>query len=92
MKKTDAELKANYEKFIAIVKKYITGDRLDKVLFMYSDDESLRKFYQDESIVASQIFGEANNYSNIMPLIQKHDKNAKRILDYRDLLVLITKE
>ena len=39
MKKTDAELKANYEKFVAIVKKYITGDRLDKVLFMYSDDE-----------------------------------------------------
>jgi hypothetical protein len=39
MKKTDTELKANYEKFIAIVKKYITGDRLDKVLFMYSDDE-----------------------------------------------------
>ena len=39
MKKTDAELKANYEKFIAIVKKYITGDRLEKVLFMYSDDE-----------------------------------------------------
>jgi len=39
MKKTDAELKANYEKFIAIVKKYITGNRLDKVLFMYSDDE-----------------------------------------------------
>jgi hypothetical protein len=35
MKKTEAELKANYEKFIAIVKKYITGDRLDKVLFMY---------------------------------------------------------
>lgn len=39
MKKTDAELRTNYEKFIAIVKKYITGDRLDKVLFMYSDDE-----------------------------------------------------
>lgn len=39
MKKTDAELRANYEKFIAIVRKYITGDRLDKVLFMYSDDE-----------------------------------------------------
>ena len=39
MKKTDAELRANYEKFIAIVKQYITGDRLDKVLFMYSDDE-----------------------------------------------------
>jgi hypothetical protein len=39
MKKTDAELKANYEKFIAIVNKYFTGDRLNKLLFMYSDDE-----------------------------------------------------
>ena len=39
MKKTEAELKANYEKFIAIVNKYLTGDRLDKLLFMYSDDE-----------------------------------------------------
>ena len=39
MKKTDAELKANYEKFIAIVKKYFTGERLEKLLFMYSDDE-----------------------------------------------------
>jgi hypothetical protein len=39
MKKTEAELKANYEKFIAIVNKYFTGDRLNKLLFMYSDDE-----------------------------------------------------
>jgi hypothetical protein len=39
MKKTEAELKANYEKFIAIVNKYFTGDRLSKLLFMYSDDE-----------------------------------------------------
>jgi cyclopropane fatty-acyl-phospholipid synthase-like methyltransferase len=60
-------------------------------IFMYSDDESLRKFYQDENIVASQIFGESNNYSNILPMIEKYDKNVKRILDYRDLLVLITK-
>jgi hypothetical protein len=60
-------------------------------IFMYSDDESLRKFYQDENIVASQIFGESNNYSNILPMIEKYDKNVKIILDYRDLLVLITK-
>ena len=39
MKKTDAELKANYEKFLAIVNKYFTGERLKKLLFMYSDDE-----------------------------------------------------
>jgi hypothetical protein len=39
MKKTEADLKANYEKFIAIVNKYFTGERLQKLLFMYSDDE-----------------------------------------------------
>ena len=39
MKKTDAELKQNYDKFLAIVNKYFTGERLEKLLFMYSDDE-----------------------------------------------------
>ena len=39
MKKTEAELKANYDKFLAIVNKYFTGERLEKLLFMYSDDE-----------------------------------------------------
>ena len=39
MKKTDAELKQNYDKFLAIIKKYFTGERLDKLLFMYSEDE-----------------------------------------------------
>jgi hypothetical protein len=39
MKKTEAELKQNYDKFLAIVNKYFTGDRLNKLLFMYSDDE-----------------------------------------------------
>jgi hypothetical protein len=39
MKKTEAELKQNYDKFLAIVNKYFTGERLDKLLFMYSDDE-----------------------------------------------------
>ena len=37
--KTAEEIKANYDKFIAIIKKYFTGDRLDKLLFMYSEDE-----------------------------------------------------
>jgi len=37
--KTAEEIKANYDKFIAIIKKYFTGERLDKLLFMYSEDE-----------------------------------------------------
>ena len=39
MKKTEQELKQNYDKFIAIIKKYFTGERLEKLLFMYSEDE-----------------------------------------------------
>jgi hypothetical protein len=40
MKKyTETELKQNYDKFIAIIKKYFTGERLEKLLFMYSEDE-----------------------------------------------------
>ena len=38
-KKTAEEIKANYDKFIAIIKKYFTGDRLDKLLHMYSENE-----------------------------------------------------
>ena len=37
--KSEQELKQNYEKFIAILKKYFTGERLEKLLFMYSEDE-----------------------------------------------------
>lgn len=37
--KTEKELKDNYERFIAIIKKYFTGDRLEKLLFMYSEEE-----------------------------------------------------
>ena len=37
--KTEAELTANYEKFIQILKKYFTGERLEKLLHMYSDGE-----------------------------------------------------
>ena len=37
--KTEKELKDNYEKFIAVIKKYFTGDRLEKLLFMYSEEE-----------------------------------------------------
>jgi SAM-dependent methyltransferase len=61
-------------------------------IFMYSDDEGLKKFHNNPNIVASQIFGEFNDYSNILPMIQKYDKDVKRVLDYRDLLVLITKK
>ena len=37
--KTEQELEANYNKFIEILKKYFTGERLEKLLFMYSPDE-----------------------------------------------------
>lgn len=37
--KTEVELKANYDKFIQILKKYFTGERLEKLLHMYSEKE-----------------------------------------------------
>ncbi len=37
--KTDKELKDSYEKFIAVIKKYFKGERLEKLLFMYSELE-----------------------------------------------------
>jgi hypothetical protein len=39
MKKTDAQLEQGYNSFIKILNKYFTGERLDKLLFMYSEDE-----------------------------------------------------
>jgi hypothetical protein len=37
--KTEQELKQNYDKFIAIIKKYFKGERLEKLLHMYSEEE-----------------------------------------------------
>jgi hypothetical protein len=37
--KTEAELQANYDRFINIINKYFTGERLEKLLFMYSETE-----------------------------------------------------
>lgn len=37
--KTEQELKANYDRFIGIIKKYFTGERLEKLLHMYSEEE-----------------------------------------------------
>ncbi len=37
--KTEKELKENYDKFIAVVKKYFTGERLERLLHMYSEGE-----------------------------------------------------
>ena len=37
--KTQQELEANYEKFIQILKKYFKGERLEKLLHMYSEEE-----------------------------------------------------
>jgi hypothetical protein len=61
-------------------------------IFMYSDDKGLQDFYKDESFSASKIYGAYNDYSDIMPMIKKYDSECKRILDFRDLLVLVTKK
>jgi hypothetical protein len=37
--KTEQELQANYDRFIGIIKKYFTGDRLAKLLRMYSEEQ-----------------------------------------------------
>lgn len=39
MKKTDEQLEQSYNQFIKILNKYFTGERLEKLLFMYSEDE-----------------------------------------------------
>ena len=61
-------------------------------IFMYSDNEGLRKFYSNSTINASSIYGEGNDYSDIIPTIKKYDPDAKKILDFRDSLVLIHKK
>ena len=38
-KYSEAELKQNYEKFISLIKKYFTGERLERLLHMYSEKE-----------------------------------------------------
>ena len=58
-------------------------------IFMYSDDKGLQDFYKDETFSASKIYGEFNDYSDIMPMIKKYDRSAKKILNFRDALVLI---
>ncbi len=37
--KTQQELETNYDRFIGIIKKYFTGERLEKLLHMYSEEE-----------------------------------------------------
>lgn len=39
IKKTDVELEANYKKFLQIINKYFTGERLERLLHMYSESE-----------------------------------------------------
>ena len=37
--KTEQELLTNYDRFISIIKKYFIGERLEKLLHMYSEEE-----------------------------------------------------
>ena len=39
VQKTEQELTQNYTRFIGILKKYFTGERLEKLLHMYSEEE-----------------------------------------------------
>jgi hypothetical protein len=39
MRKTDEQLEQGYNQFIKIINKYFTGERLEKLLFMYSENE-----------------------------------------------------
>lgn len=39
IQKTEKELVENYDRFIRLINKYFTGERLDKMLFMYSASE-----------------------------------------------------
>lgn len=61
-------------------------------IFMYSDDKGLKEFYNDENFVASRIYGQYNDYSDFMPILKKYVSEYKKILEFRDLLVLITKK
>jgi cyclopropane fatty-acyl-phospholipid synthase-like methyltransferase len=61
-------------------------------IFMYSDDEGLKKFFNNSDFKANMIYGEFNDYSDIMPMVQKYDSDCEKILDFRDTLVLIKKK
>jgi len=61
-------------------------------IFMYSDDEGLKKFFDDSDFKANMIYGEFNDYSDIMPMVQKYDSDCEKILYFRDTLVLIKKK
>jgi len=63
-----------------------------KAILMYSDDKGLQDFYKNESFTASRIYGEFNDYSDFMPILKKYDSDCNKILEFRDLLVLITKK
>jgi cyclopropane fatty-acyl-phospholipid synthase-like methyltransferase len=61
-------------------------------IFMYSDDKGLQEFFNNPDFHASMIYGEFNDYADIMPMIKSYDNEAKNILNFRDSLVLITKK
>lgn len=60
-------------------------------IFFYSDDKGMQEFEKDPTITASLTYGECNNYADIMPMIRKYDPDCKKLLEFRDSLVLITK-
>ena len=61
-------------------------------IFMYSDDKKSQEFFNNPNFRASMIYGEFNDYSDIIPMIKKYDSECQKILDFRDALVLIKKK
>jgi hypothetical protein len=50
------------------------------------------QFLIAEESAKHTIYGEFNDYSDFMPILKKYDSDCKRMLEFRDLLVLITKK
>jgi cyclopropane fatty-acyl-phospholipid synthase-like methyltransferase len=63
-----------------------------KAILMYADEKGLQKFYKNKTIKTSDNYGKYVDYDDFLPTVKKYDKTAKKILNFRDNLVLITKK
>jgi SAM-dependent methyltransferase len=62
-----------------------------KALLFYADEIGLQKFYNDPNIKAESIFGQFNNYVETMNMMNRYPIVAKRVLDFKDSLILVEK-
>ena len=62
-----------------------------KALLFYADEIGLQKFYNDPNIKSVDIFGQFNNYIETMNMMNKYPIVAKRVLDFKDSMILMEK-